>query len=154
MIKLYLLYLLTAFINFSVIVISLDESTGLANYTPILTLAGSVILFSIAAPVMIYKKRVGLFVGLAACLFLLPFSIMLLKGIFMDNGFNWGLLFISTPLILVSLSIYLTIKKISDKTSSSEITFIKISLSAIPVLLFAYYIIDSGEYWSWQIFNM
>ncbi|RFM36444.1 hypothetical protein [Chitinophaga silvisoli] len=158
MIKLYIGYILAAVFNFYVIMLYYGVSTGFANYAPVAALLGALVLFSGAAPIILYKTRVGLIVGIIGCLLILPFSIMFLKSIFEDEIFNWRLLLITLPSILVFTSIYFTTKSLFNKNGLlpdiQANKLIKLLLFFTPILLLILYLIFYGQYWHWNMFRM
>jgi hypothetical protein len=133
-------------------------STGFANYIPILALVGSFILFVIAAPVLVYKYKVGLTIGIIGCLFMLPYSIMFLKGVFDDGVFNWVLLLSIVPFLLIGTGAYLSSKTLLQNNEPIRGIMIagtyKLLLSGMPILLFVLYLIFYGKYWSWDMFKL
>lgn len=158
MMKLYIVYILTAIFNFYVIMLYYGVSTGFANYGPVSALLGALVLFAISAPIILYKIRMGLILGLIGCLLILPFSVMFLKGIFEDEIFNWGLLLITLPLILTFISIYFTVKSLLNKNGLlpdiQANKLVKLLLFVTPILLIILYLIFYGRYWNWNMFKM
>jgi hypothetical protein len=126
-------------------------SAGFANYFPIIALIGSVFLFVIASPILVYNARLGLIVGLISCLLILPYNVIYVKGVFEDGVFNWGVLLAILPTVLVLISIYLTTKPIILKhTVMAGIPSnkaIKLFLSGTPIFLFVLYLIFYGKNW-------
>lgn len=153
--KIYILYLITALIVFWMILFLYGISAGFASYAPILALLGSVVLFIIATPAFIYNVRIGLIIGLIGCLLIIPFMLLILKGLYEDGVFNLGILIGMTPVSIILLSTYFTVKKLFfDSVTESNISpnaGVKFLLAGIPVVLFGIYILLYGEYWRWEM---
>lgn len=155
--KLYISYLLASLFTSWIIIFYYGVSAGFSNYLPICALIGSILLFAIAAPLLIYNIRFGLILGLLGCLLILPFSVIFLKGILADGIFNWGIL-LALPLILILFSTYITAKYLLSRnvvlagipTGAS----VKILLAVIPLILFVLYLLFYGKYWSLGMFKV
>jgi hypothetical protein len=151
-IKLYTLYAFTAMLNFWVILLNMGFSAGLTNYFPVFALLGTILLFIIASPMLVYKMRMGLIIGLATLLFIFPYNILFVISLFQDWSFSLNLLLVTIPSILVLGCIYITVKYLFTKgyfvsiKSINETT--KILLYVMPILLFIIYIIRYGRYWN------
>jgi hypothetical protein len=158
--KVYLSYTLTAILSSLLIMFYLGVSAGFASYTPIIALLGSALLFTVAAPLFVFYKRVGLIVGLVGCLLILPYSIMFLnKLIFEYNGrFHWGFILIILPSTLTLISTYLTIKDLFFKNYFQKGVpvniLVKVLLTGTPLIVFILYLLFFGKYWSWEMFNI
>jgi hypothetical protein len=156
--RIYIFYLITALLISWMILFLHGVSAGFASYAPISALLGSVILFTIAAPVFIYNVRIGLIIGLIGCLLMLPYMFMIVKGVFEDGVFNWGILIGVLPTVLILLSTYFTVKPLLVKsTLVSGIpsnAVVKLLLSVIPLALFILYLLLYGQYWSWEMFRI
>ena len=154
--KIYTFYLITALLIFWMILFLYGVSAGFASFAPISALLGSVILFTIAAPVFIYNIRIGLIIGLIGCLLMLPYMFIIVKGVFEDGVFNWGILIGMLPTVLILLSIYFTIKPLLGASAVSGLpsnAIVKLLLSGIPLALFILYLLLYGQYWSWEMFR-
>jgi hypothetical protein len=155
--RLYIFYTLTALLTSWMILFLYGVSAGFANYAPIAALLGSVVLFVLAAPIFVYRQRVGLIVGLAGCLLIVPYNIGFAKSVFDDGVLNWGVLIAMLPTLLILFSLFFTAKGLMLKNAvvkmPSGLTS-KILLAGIPIALFLLYIIFYGKYWSWQIFRI
>ena len=155
--RLYILYTLTALLTSWMILFLYGVSAGFSNYAPIAALLGSVLLFILAAPMLIYIKRVGLIIGLVGCLLIVPYNMGFTKSVFDDGVFNWGVLIAILPTLLILFSLFFTAKGLLFKdtviTIPSGLTA-KILLAGIPIALFLLYLIFYGKYWSWQMFKM
>jgi hypothetical protein len=155
--RLYIFYTLTALLTSWMILFLYGVSAGSANYAPIAALLGSVVLFVLAAPIFVYRQRVGLIVGLAGCLLIVPYNIGFAKSVFDDGVFDWGVLVAILPTLLILFSLFFTAKGLMLKNAvvkmPSGLTS-KILLAGIPIALFLLYIIFYGKYWSWQIFRI
>jgi hypothetical protein len=128
----------------------LGFSVGFANYIPIVALLGAILLFIVALPTLIYSPRIGVIVGLGACVMLLAYGISTFLGVIEDGVFNWGIL-ILTPFVLTLISIYLSLNILLSKREMPNIPkdkVIKVILSSIPIILFALYLIFYGKYWN------
>lgn len=155
--RLYIFYTLTALLTSWMILFLYGVSAGFANYVPIAALLGSVVLFVLAAPIFVYRQRVGLIIGLAGCLLIVPYNISFAKSVFDDGVLNWGVLIAMLPTLLILFSLFFTAKGLMLKNAvvkmPSGLTS-KILLAGIPIALFLLYIIFYGKYWSWQIFRI
>ena len=148
--KIYISYFATAFLNFWLITFYLGYSAGFANYIPIVSLIGTFLLFIVAIPTLIYNPRIGIIVGLVACLMLLAYGISTFLGVIEDGVFNWGIL-ILTPIVLTVINIYLSLNILLSKSAMPNIPkyrVIKAILSSIPIILFVLYVIFNGKYWN------
>jgi len=158
--KIYLLFIITALCTAWLIVFYLGVSSGFSNYVPIIALLGSVALFVIAAPLIVYLQRAGLYVGLLSCLLMLPYSLMFILHLFRDyNGtWHWGLILILLPSMLVLLNVLFTVNALFVKKKMLRPVSInntnKLLFSFFPVLLFAIYLVLYGRYWDWQMFKL
>ncbi len=153
MIRTYLLYLFTGLMTFWVVLFLFGISAGFSNYAPILALVGAVILFSVASPILVIKRKVGLILGLIGVLLLLPFDIGFTIGIFEEESLNWGTLLALIPIVLTLLTLIYSIKELRS-TEKLKIgnRIIKVTMVALPLLLLLLYILFYGKYWSWQMF--
>ena len=132
-------------------------SAGYSTYVPIIGLLGSLILFIVATPILVYYPKIGLYIGLFSCLLILPFTAVVVKGTFDDYKFNLGLLLL-VPSLLLLISLYFTIKYLTNKDlilrGLPESSALKVILSGIPILIFVIYMFETWEFWSWEIFNL
>lgn len=154
--KIYLLYIISSFLIFWLVLFNLGISAGFANLIPIFALFGSIFLFVGATPTLIYKEKTGLILGLVGCLMLLPYSFTLLIGIIDDGVFNLGLL-IGTPAILVFISTYLSILYLFNKKSLFKFKMTQINkflLAIFPIILFVIYFAIYGRYWNLSMFKI
>lgn len=155
--RLYILYISTALLTFWMILFLYGVSAGFANYVPVVALLGSVLLFVLAAPILLYNTRIGLIIGLASCLLIIPYSIGFTKSIFDDGVFNWGVLIAILPTVLILFSVFFTAKSLFVKGAVIKTpsgSTVKILLASIPVALFLLYLVFYGKYWSWQMFKI
>jgi len=153
----YFIYIVSALWTAWIVSFSLGFSSGFASYTPVAALFGSVLLFTVASPVIIYKTNLGLRLGLIGCLFIIPFNFIFVKGILQDNVFNWITLLGLSILVLVVLGFFVTMKLIVKKSNHlNEFNgkYIRLALSSVPIILFALYLILYGKYWSWAMFEV
>ncbi len=155
--RLYILYTLTALLTFWMILFLYGVSAGFANYTPIAALVGSVVLFVLAAPIFVYRQRVGLIIGLAGCLLIVPYNIGFARSVFDEGVLNWGVLIAILPTLLILFSLFFNVRGLMVKNAvvkmPSGLTP-KILLAGIPITLFLLYLIFYGKYWSWQMFSV
>jgi hypothetical protein len=70
---------------------------GFASYVTIVALAGSMILFTVAAPILVYHPRIGLYFGVVGCLLLLLYSLSFLVGLLSEESYQRLLLLASLP---------------------------------------------------------
>lgn len=150
--RLYILYILTALLTSWMILFLYGVSAGFANYAPIVALLGSVLLFVLAAPILIHSKYVGLIIGLAGCLLIVPYNIGFTKGVFDDGVFNWGVLVAVIPTFLILFSIFFTAKGLLFRDTVAKVPWgltAKILLTGTPIVLFVLYLILYGRYLSW-----
>ncbi|MFC0317952.1 MULTISPECIES: hypothetical protein [Olivibacter] len=154
MIRTYLMYIVTSLITFWVVLFLFGVSAGFANYAPIIAMLGTVLLFSIASPLLVIKKRLGLVFGLIGGLLILPFDIGFTAGVFEDGLFNWGVVLGFVPIILVLLSLFYTVKELKVKGEQALSNIVRITMIGVPILLSILYIVIYGKYWSWQMFGI
>jgi hypothetical protein len=74
--KFYILYLTGSLLTSLLVVFYLGISAGFANYLPILALLGCILLFTIASPLIILSKKLGLIIGLISTILILPYSLI------------------------------------------------------------------------------
>ncbi len=156
--RLYLLYLLTAVTTSWIVLFLLGVSAGFANHFPVLALLGSVVMFTIAAPIVVYNMRLGLILGLISYLLILPYILLFTKGV-LDDGFLHAVTALAIlPLLLVLFGIYYNVMllrtKIVESPSILTNRIVKLLLSSVPVGLFLLYLILYGQYWSWENFKV
>ncbi len=160
--RIYICYLLSSILNFLLIIFYWGVSAGLANYSPIIALVGTIILLVLALPAIVYTKQIGLILGSIGCslilVYELPLLIMNLKKVVLEHKFQWEAIGFSMPAILAILSTYFTVKALLKKDDISlnmpSNRYLKGLLAAIPLVLFFLYIIFYGRYWSWDIFSL
>ncbi len=155
--RLYILYTLTALLTSWMILFLYGVSAGFANYAPIAALLGSVLLFILAAPILICSQRVGLIIGLTGCLLIVPYNIGFTKSVFDDGVFNWGVLIAMLPTLLILFSLFFTAMGLLFKGTvmkTPQGLTAKMLLAGIPIILFLLYLIFYGKYWSWQMFKV
>lgn len=149
----YFLYILTGLVTFWMVLFLFGVSAGFANYTPIMAIIGSVLLFTVASPTLLINKRLGLILAVISFLLILPFVIGFTISIFDDGVINWGTFLAFVPIILISFSLFYTIKDFKKGSILLNQT-VKILLFCIPILLFIIYVIVYGKYWNWQMFKL
>lgn len=150
--KTYFLYLLTGIITFWTTLVLFGVSVGFASYVPMVAIVGSCMLFSLASPMLLLKKRVGLIIGAISLLMILPFDIGFTISIFNDDIISWGTLLGFIPIVLMLLSLVYTIKGFNKVDAIGISQPLKILLVCIPISLSVLYIAFYGKYWNWQMF--
>ncbi|WP_316838578.1 hypothetical protein [Pedobacter gandavensis] len=152
----YFIYVVSALWTAWVVSFSLGFSSGFASSIPVAALLGSVVIFTVASPVVIYKTNLGLLLGLIGYLFIIPFNFILIKRILEDGIFNWIILIgLSMPL-LVLMGFIVTMKLILKKNIhliEFNGKYLRLALSYTPIILFALYLILYGKYWTWAMFE-
>ena len=156
--KIFITYLLTAIISYWMVMFFFGVSAGFANYSPILSVLGSVLLFSVVSPVLVFNSRLGLYGGIIASLLMLPQGFMFVLGALDDNVFNWGVILVSLPFLLIVFNLFFTLKKVVKKDYSLKgipvNNSFKMILSGIPIMLFIVYLISIWEYLSLGMFKI
>ncbi len=152
--RVYLLYILTGLITLWVLLFLFGLSAGFANYAPILAIVGSVLLFVVASPVLIWNERIGIIIGVISCLLLLPFDIGFTISLFDDGVFNWGTLLGFSPIVGTIMSLFYSIKAFRVNKLMSMNRGLRIFLFLMPILMFVLYVVFYGKYWSWGIFKI
>jgi hypothetical protein len=141
--RLYLIYVFSAAPIFLMILFNLGVSAGFASYVPILALLGSTLLFSLAAPLLIFRVFLGSIVGLMSCLCILPFSTMFLVGILEEGIFSGVILLGTLPVILIfvatSLTVNVLIKRMHLLPGIPKNFYVKAALACGPVLVAVLY---------------
>jgi hypothetical protein len=158
--RIYIIYLLTSVLNFFLIMLYWGASAGFANYTPIVSLFGSLILFTVATPIIVYNTRIGLMLGGIGCLLILvyelPVILINIQKVIIEHRFQWEALLISIPSLLALMSTYITAKAFLSKSSfwvgMPRNRVVKALLVSIPVSLFVLYLLIYGKYWSKDMF--
>lgn len=157
--KIYILYVIAALCTAWIVAFYLGFSAGFANYVPIAALLGSVLLFVIAVPLIVYYQRPGLFTGLIGCFLMLPYSLMFVGHLFKGYSGKWkfSIILIMIPSILVLINAYLTVNSLfirkSEMSPIATHNVSKLILAGIPVLLFVIYLVLYGSSWSWDMFK-
>jgi len=156
--KIFITYLLTAIISYWMVMFFFGVSAGFANYSPILSVLGSVLLFSVVSPVLVFNSRLGLYGGIIASLLMLPQGFMFVLGALDDNVFNWGVILVSLPFLLIVFNLFFTLNKVVKKDYSLKgipvNNSFKMILSGIPIMLFIVYLISIWEYLSLGMFKI
>jgi hypothetical protein len=149
--KFYILYIITALLTAWIILVLLGVSAGFANFIPVIALIGSLLLFAVATPVMLYNNRLGLILGLIFLLAMLPYTIGFAKSGLEDGVFNWGVILSFLPALLTLVAAYLSVKHIFFQPGASlglPTSFIgKTILSSIPIAITLLYFIFYGKEW-------
>lgn len=153
----YFNYIICALCTAWVVSFGLGFSLGFASYIPIMALFGSVFLFAVAAPLLIYKTRLGVILGFIGCLFIIPFNFLFISGFFEDRVFSWvmilALLMLFSPLYGLFMALRLIAKKESDIVGFNS-TSLRFILAFTPIVLLNLYLVFYGKYWSWSMFNI
>jgi hypothetical protein len=154
--RIYLSFAITSIVNFWVIITLLGVSGGFANYAPELALLGIFILFSIALPILIYKKTVGIIMGSLGCLLVLPFNIMFIKTVIQEQNISKGIVVAAIPFILTITSVILILQFFfRKKTLIAEVKgsrYLKMLLASTPIILFFLYLFFYGKNWIQYLF--
>lgn len=149
--KLYILYIITSLLTAWIILVLLGVSAGFANLTPIGGLLGSLFLFVIATPLLLYNSRIGLILGLIFLTGMLPYTIGFAKSGLDDKVFNWGVILSFLPGLLTLLALYLSAKQIFFQSAISlslpTSSVAKFILAAIPIGITLLYFIFYGQKW-------
>jgi hypothetical protein len=150
--RIYIGYLLAGLSTFYLVMLYYGVSAGFASYVPILALVGAMVLFVVAAPLLVYHPKSGLCVGAVGCLLLLPYSLGFIAGIWEDAviNFSWPLLLAGLPASLVLLSSYWTGKTFFRSAYPLPVfpaaPTLKFLLCVLPILLGGSYIISIWPY--------
>lgn len=142
----YLLYFFTGLLTFYITLFLFGISAGFANITPVLAIIGSVLIFSLATPFLIIKRKIGIMLGLISCGLIFPFILGFTFSLFEDGALNIGTLFGFLPIILLLLAIYNSFKTLKLEQSNINIS-LKYVLIIIPVGITILYVIFYGKYW-------
>lgn len=149
--KIYITYIITSLFTAWVILVLLGVSAGFANPIPLIALLGALLLFAVAAPMLVYNSRIGLSLGLVFLIAMLPYTIGFAKSGIEDGVFNWGVVLSFFPALLTILALYLSTRQIffqsGAELSLSENTAIRFILIALPVGLTLLYFLFYGKYW-------
>ncbi len=149
--KFYFLYIITSLLTAWIILVLLGVSAGFENLIPVVALIGSLLLFAIAAPVLLYNNRVGLIIGLVSLLLMLPYTIGFAKSGLEDGVFNWGVILSLLPALLALLATYLTAKYLFFQIGVSlrlpESSGVRMFLASVPIGITILYFIFYGKEW-------
>ena len=107
--RIYVAYLLAALLSFYLVMLYYGVSAGFASPVPVLALVGTLVLSAMAAPVLVYSARVGLWLGALGCGLLLPYSVTFLRGVLMEWHWHWLMPLGLIPAVLVLVSSYYTV---------------------------------------------
>ena len=144
--RIYLAYLLAAFLSFYLVMLYYGVSAGFASAIPVFTLVGAFVLSAVAAPVLVYHTRTGLWLGALGCGLLLPYSVLFLGSIFREWHWNWFMALAMLPTVLVLVSSYGTVRAWRQPLTS-WLTFpvhpwLRRGLVLLPLLLWASYLMS------------
>jgi hypothetical protein len=149
--KIYFLYIIASLLTAWVILVLLGVSAGFANLTPIIAIIGSLLLFAIATPLLLYNTRIGLILGLLFLIAMLPFTIGFAKSGLEDRIFNWGVILSFLPVLLTLLALYLSVKQIFFQPAINLYLPVsataKFVLAAIPIVITLLYFVFYGREW-------
>jgi len=149
--RIYLAYLLAAILSFWLVMFYYGFSAGFASHLPVLALAGTVVLSAIAAPVLVYHARAGLWLGAIGCGLLLPYSVVFLVGVLQEWRWQGLMLLAMLPAVLVLVSSYCTARA-WQRPSTSLLRFpaslwLKSGLFLLPLLLWGSYFFSTRHVW-------
>ncbi len=149
--RLYFVYLLAAFLSVWLLLFYLGFSAGFANPLPIGALVGGVLLSALAAPVLVYRVRTGLWLGALGCGLLLPYSVAFLGGMLLEWRWDWLLLVVMLPGLLVLVSSYATARS-WQRPNTPWLRFPasawgRRGLVLLPLLLWGSYFFSTWEFW-------
>ena len=144
--RIYVAYLLAALLNFYLVMLYYGVSAGFASPVPVLALVGSLILSAMAAPVLVYNARVGLWLGALGCGLLLPYSLLFLSNVVMEWRWVWLMPLGVLPGGLVLISTYCTarawIQPFSSLLRFPVQQWLKGALVLLPLLLWGSYFVS------------
>jgi len=149
--RLYLVYLLAAFLSIWLLLFYLGFSAGFANSLPVVALVGGVLLSALAAPVLVYRARAGLWLGTLGCSLLLPYSAVFWGGVLLEWRWHWLMPVAMLPGLLVLVSSYATARS-WQRPNTPWLRFPasawgKCSLALLPLLLWGSYFFSTWEFW-------
>ena len=149
--RIYVAYLLAALLSFYLVMLYYGVSAGFASPVPVLALVGTLVLSTMAAPVLVYSPRVGLWLGALGCGLLLPYSVMFLGGILLEWPWHWLIPVAMLPGLLVLVSSYATARS-WQRPNTPWLRFPasawgKCSLALLPLLLWGSYFFSTWEFW-------
>lgn len=152
----YILYLITAVTTYYLVMFMWGVSAGFSNYVPIVAVVGSIIMFVVAAPVLVLSNRVGVLLGLCCCLMMLPFNAGYFLSFFKDNrsGYNLFSFLMLLPAIFNLLAIYISVFAFFKKNTIDFAKSIKIIFILAPILLFIIYLVSVWKYQPWYWFTI
>lgn len=152
----YILYLIAAITTYYLIMFIWGVSAGFSSYMPIVAIIGSILMFVIAAPMLIVNYRVGLLIGIGCCLVMLPFNTMYFISFFRENksGYNLFSILMLLPAIFTLLAIYTSVVAFIKSSTVDFSKPVKIILALAPVLLFIIYLTSVWKYQPWHWFTI
>lgn len=149
--KIYILYIITSLLTAWVILVLFGVSAGFANFIPIAGLLGSLLLFVVATPLLLYNSRTGLILGIVFLIAMLPYVLGFAKSGLEDGFFNWGIIISLLPALITLVALYLSVKQIffqpAINLSLPINTTVKFVLAATPVGITLLYFIFYGKEW-------
>lgn len=149
--KFYFLYIITSLLTAWIILVLLGVSAGFENFIPVVALIGSLLLFAIAAPLLLYNNRVGLIIGFISLLLMLPYTIGFAKSGLEDGVFNWGVILSLLPALFALLATYLTAKYLFFQPGANlmlpESSGVRMFLAFVPIGITILYFIFYGKEW-------
>ena len=145
--RIYVAYLLAALLSFYLVMLYYGVSAGFASPVPVLVLIGTLMLSAMAAPVLVYSSRVGLWLGALGCGLLLLYSVTFLGGVPMEWHWHWLMPLGLLPAILVLVSSLLHGAGALRTRLVAGLVFpahpwLKRSLGLLPLLLWASYLVS------------
>ena len=149
--RIYVAYLLAALLIFYLVMLYYGVSAGFASPVPVLALVGTLVLSAMAAPVLVYSPRVGLWLGALGCSLLLPYSAVFGGGVLLEWRWHWLMPVAMLPGLLVFVSSYATARS-WQRPNTPWLRFPasawgKCSLALLPLLLWGSYFFSTWEFW-------
>ncbi|MBF9239789.1 hypothetical protein I2I05_20515 [Hymenobacter sp. BT683] len=149
--RLYVVYLLAAFLSVWLVLFYRGLSAGLVNPLPLIAFVGGVLLSAGAAPVLVYRARAGLWLGTLGYVLLLPYSAVLWAYVLVDWKGHWLSPVVLLPGVLVLVSSYATARSL-HRPSTYWLRFPaaawgKRGLALLPLLLWGSYCLSTWAFW-------
>jgi hypothetical protein len=144
--RIYVAYLLAALSSFYLVMLYYGVSAGFASPVPVLALMGALVLSAVAAPVLVYHARAGLWLGALGCSLLLPYSALFLGSVVGEWKWHWLMLLGLLPAVLVLFSSYCTVRALRTPRVAGLAfpthPWLKGGLVLLPLLLWASYLVS------------
>jgi len=138
--KLYFLYVITAILNFYAIMFLWGVAAGFASYLPVVSVISSILLFTIATPIIVVSSKWGVILGLVFSLTMMPNSVIYIFGTIGDSNYHdpISLLFnipYILPFVIIGCNGKVLIKKDYHLIRLPSALVSKVLLSVLPVAL-------------------